>query len=228
MTTVASAALGARGRRLSRLRTWPPAIGVKSNANWPCGQNFSAQARMPPTAQRAPRGEERGLLVFDCGAGAHFLRALPHRPGGRVPIRLTARGSSPSSFGAHPIQRDGRLEDDDADGTRLGSAQARRGDWRSLIAAALAGNRCPTTPEQPASGRPPDQSGPGRSERPPLRVPGAIARLGRPAVAVFQMLAGETRLRSAASEADPIGDPWSVCGSLLEPVGDLVKSSGIA
>jgi hypothetical protein len=32
-------------------------------------------ARMPPTAQRAPRGERRELLVFDCGAGAVLLRA---------------------------------------------------------------------------------------------------------------------------------------------------------
>ena len=47
---------------------------------------FPALARMPPTARFAPRGERRGLLVFDCRAGALFLRALPHRPGGLVPI----------------------------------------------------------------------------------------------------------------------------------------------
>jgi hypothetical protein len=46
---------------------------------------FSAQAWKPPTALLAPRGERRGLLVFDCGAGDVLLWALPHRPGGRVP-----------------------------------------------------------------------------------------------------------------------------------------------
>ena len=46
---------------------------------------FSAQARMPPTARL--RHEARGGVTgFDCGAGAVLLRALPHRPGGRVPI----------------------------------------------------------------------------------------------------------------------------------------------
>jgi hypothetical protein len=37
----------------------------------------------------------------------------------------------------------------------------------------------------------------------------------------FKCLACNTRLHSAESEADPIGDLCTVCGSLLEPVGDL-------
>ncbi len=37
----------------------------------------------------------------------------------------------------------------------------------------------------------------------------------------FKCLACETRLHSTESEADPIGDLCPVCGSLLEPVGDL-------
>src|SRR5450755_4715043 len=47
---------------------------------------FSAQARMPPTAQSCATRREVGVTGFDCGAGAALLRALPHRPGGGVPI----------------------------------------------------------------------------------------------------------------------------------------------
>ena len=42
----------------------------------------------------------------------------------------------------------------------------------------------------------------------------------------FKCLACETRLRSNESEADPIGDLCPVCGSLLEPVGDLGEIVG--
>lgn len=72
-----------------------------------------------------------------------------------------------------------RLERHDAYGTQPGRAQARRADARSRIAAALAGNRRPTTPDRPATGRYPDQSGPARSDRSPLRVPDASVRLAR-------------------------------------------------
>jgi hypothetical protein len=37
----------------------------------------------------------------------------------------------------------------------------------------------------------------------------------------FKCLACKTCLRSKESEADPIGDLCPVCGSLLEPVGDV-------
>jgi hypothetical protein len=63
---------------------------------------FSPQARMPPTAHRASRGARRGLLVLT--AGPLVLWALPHRPGGLVPIRLNARGFSPSSLRAVPTE----------------------------------------------------------------------------------------------------------------------------
>ena len=42
----------------------------------------------------------------------------------------------------------------------------------------------------------------------------------------FECLACETRLRSNESEADPIGDLCPVCGSLLEPVGDVGEIVG--
>jgi hypothetical protein len=38
-----------------------------------------------PTALSAPRGEA-WVIGFDCGVGGVLLRALPHRPGGLVPI----------------------------------------------------------------------------------------------------------------------------------------------
>jgi hypothetical protein len=42
----------------------------------------------------------------------------------------------------------------------------------------------------------------------------------------LKCLACKTCLRSADSEADPIGDLCPVCGSLLEPVGDLGEIVG--
>jgi hypothetical protein len=45
----------------------------------------SAQARMPPTARPAPRGERRGVTGFDCGAGALFYGVTPPA-GDRAPI----------------------------------------------------------------------------------------------------------------------------------------------
>ena len=42
----------------------------------------------------------------------------------------------------------------------------------------------------------------------------------------FKCLACETRLHGTESEANPIGDLCPVCGSLLEPVGDLGEIVG--
>jgi hypothetical protein len=45
-------------------------------------------------------------------------------------------------------------------------------------------------------------------------------------MAHFKCLACKTRLHSTESQADPIGDLCPVCGSLLEPVGDLGEIVG--
>ena len=45
-------------------------------------------------------------------------------------------------------------------------------------------------------------------------------------MAHFKCLACETRLHSTDGRADPIGDLCPVCGSLLEPVGDLSEIVG--
>ena len=42
----------------------------------------------------------------------------------------------------------------------------------------------------------------------------------------LKCLACKTRLQSTESPADPIGDLCPVCGSLLEPVGDLAEIVG--
>jgi hypothetical protein len=137
---------------------------------------FSLPARMPSTALRAPRGERLGLLVLTAGPVRHFYGRYP--PARWTRPDLIDRAGVLALFLPHdPDRGTGRLEDHDAHRRQLGGAQARRVDSRSRIAAALAGNRCPTTPEHPASGRPRDQGRPGRSERSPLRVPDAIARL---------------------------------------------------
>jgi hypothetical protein len=41
---------------------------------------FSAQARMPPTARFAPRGERHGLLVLTAGPVPYFYRRNPTGP----------------------------------------------------------------------------------------------------------------------------------------------------
>jgi hypothetical protein len=45
-------------------------------------------------------------------------------------------------------------------------------------------------------------------------------------MAYLKCLACRTRLQSTESPADPIGDLCPVCGSLLEPVGDLGEIVG--
>jgi hypothetical protein len=47
-----------------------------------------------------------------------------------------------------------------------------------------------------------------------------------PTRAYFKCLACKTRRYSRTSQADPIGDLCAVCGSLLEPVGDLAEIVG--
>ena len=42
----------------------------------------------------------------------------------------------------------------------------------------------------------------------------------------FKCLACKTRPHGTGGQADPIGDPCPVCGSLLEPVGDLGEIVG--
>jgi hypothetical protein len=147
---------------------------------------FSAQVRMPPTVLLAPRRRVVWAPGFDCGAGAVLLRALPHRPGGRVPISLNARGSSPLPPRG-PNRGTGRPKNHDADRTELGGAQARRVQSRSRIAAALAGSRCATPSERPASGRCSGRGAPGRSKRSAPRVHDAIVRLAGPADAAFRL-----------------------------------------
>jgi hypothetical protein len=44
----------------------------------------------------------------------------------------------------------------------------------------------------------------------------------------FGCLACKTRLRGTAGEADPMGIYGAVCGSLVEPVGDLREIGGTA
>ncbi len=45
-------------------------------------------------------------------------------------------------------------------------------------------------------------------------------------MAHFKCLGCKTRLRSTECQADLIGDPCPVCGSMLEPVGDLGEIVG--
>jgi hypothetical protein len=135
---------------------------------------FSAQAQMPPTARSASRGERRGLLVLTAGSVSCFYRRYPTGP---VASSLPDERSGVLALflPRGPNRGTGRVEDHDADGTERGSAQARRVQSRSRVAAGLVDDRCPTMPELPAR-RHANQSPPGSSERPPLRVPDAIVR----------------------------------------------------
>ena len=162
---------------------------------------------MPPTVLLAPRRCVVWATGFDCGAGAVLLRALPHRPGGRVPISLNARGSSPLPPRG-PNRGTGRPKNHDADRTELGGAQARRVQSRSRIAAALAGSRCATPSERPASGRCSGQGARGRSERSAPRVPDAIVRLAGPADAAFRLSGVQDASPRHGRRSRSDGDLW--------------------
>jgi hypothetical protein len=153
-------------------------IGVQSNRAGPAARILSPSPNATDGANCATR-RAAGVTGFDCAAGAVLLRASPHRPGERVSIRLQA-GVLALFLARDPDRGTRRPEDDEANGTQFGSAWARRVDPRSWVAAALTGDRCPTAPERPPRGWPKGQTTPTRSERPPLRVPGALARLGEP------------------------------------------------
>jgi hypothetical protein len=87
---------------------------------------FSAQAGMPPTALRAPRGERPGLSVLTARPARYFYGRYP-AGGGLVPMCLNARGPRVVSLGR---ARDGRkgLMTMKRDGTQFGSASPRRAD----------------------------------------------------------------------------------------------------
>jgi hypothetical protein len=126
-----------------------------------------------------------GVTGFDCGG--RCLRALPHRPGGLVPIVIERAGVLALFLVRDPNRGMGRLEDDDAQDRRPPRAQARRTQSRSHDPPGLVGDRCPTPSECPASGRHPDESRPGRFERSAPRGPGAIVRLAGPVDAAFRV-----------------------------------------
>jgi hypothetical protein len=100
---------------------------------------FSPQARMPPTALRAPRGERRGLLVLTAGPARYSYGRTPPARWTR-PNPIERAGVLALFLGHDPDRGTRRLEDHEADGTRFGSAQARRVDSRPRVAAAVAGN----------------------------------------------------------------------------------------
>jgi len=184
---------------------------------------FSAQVRMPPTVLPAPRGVWRGLLVLTAGLVPYFYRRYPTGRWSR-PYLIERSGVLALFLPRGANRGTGRPNNHDADRTELGSAQARRVQSRSRIAAALAGSRCATPSEHPASGRPPDQGTPGRSERSPPRVPDAIVRLAGAVDAAFEMSGVQDALTRHGKRRR--SDRGSVCGSLLEPVGDLGEIVG--
>ena len=107
--------------------------------------------------------------------------------------------------------------------TEHNSAARRRGELtrdrgsRRLSAAIDARRRLNTRPAD----RHPDQRTPARSERPPPRVPDAIVRLARPVVPHVECVACKTRLHNTESQSRSDRGLCPVCGSLLEPVGNL-------
>src|SRR5947209_16655174 len=69
---------------------------------------FSPRARNATNGVICATRREARVTGFDCGAGAVLLLALPHRPGGRVPISLNALGGSSPLPSARTEQRDGK------------------------------------------------------------------------------------------------------------------------
>ena len=138
----------------------------------------STQARMPPTARSAPRGGRRGLLVLTAGLVRTSTGVTPPARWSR-PYLIERAGVLAPFLPRGPNGGTGRPKTDDEHGTEHGSAQARRAQSRSWIAAPLAGGRCPTTSQLAARGSHPDQSRPAWSKRSPPRVPDEIVRLAR-------------------------------------------------
>jgi hypothetical protein len=180
---------------------------------------------MPPTARPALRGVRRGLLVLTAGPVPYFYRRYPTAPVASSQSDRT-RGVLALSLACGPYRGTGRREHHDPEATGLGGAQARRTQSRSWIAAALAGSRCPTPSERPASGRCSDRGAPGRFERSPSRVPAAI--VGR-AGACRCRISSVWRARHVCTErqAKPSrsGIRAPVCASLSEPVGELGETA---
>jgi hypothetical protein len=82
---------------------------------------FSSQSPVATDGVFCVTRREAWVTGFDCGVGCCARRALPHRPGGLVPIWLNALGFSPSSLRAVPTEgREG--EDYDAHGAGFGGA----------------------------------------------------------------------------------------------------------
>ena len=146
---------------------------------------FSAPSPNATNGAICATRREAGVTGFDCGVGVPLLRALPHRPGGRRLNLIERAGVLALFLPRGPNRGTGRREHDDPEATGLGGAQARR--VQSRIAVALAGSRCPTPSERPASGRCSDRGAPGRSERSRRHVPDAIVRLAGPADAAVRM-----------------------------------------
>ena len=81
----------------------------------------SAQARMPPTARPAPRGERRGSLVLTAGPVPYFYGRYPAGPVDASPSDWT-RTVLALFLARGPNRVTGRPDDDDADRTECGSA----------------------------------------------------------------------------------------------------------
>jgi hypothetical protein len=130
------------------------AIGVQSNASWPCGQDFQPK---PECHQRryAPRGERLGLLVLTAGPARTSTGVTP--PDRWPRPNVSERSRSARCFLRASPRRTGRLDDHEADGTPFGSASARGADSRTGVTAGLSGNRRQTATAKRATGRAPTQ-----------------------------------------------------------------------
>jgi hypothetical protein len=89
-------------------------IGAHKRRNWEYCRwwlalrpEFSAQARMPPTALMAPRGERRGLLILTVGPVMCFYGVIPPARRSRF-YQLTAPGSR--LFSARATLRGGKAQ----------------------------------------------------------------------------------------------------------------------
>ena len=89
----------------------------------------SAQARMPPTARPAPRGERRGPLVLTAGPVPYFYGRYPAGPVDASPSDWTRTVLALFSC-ARTNRVTGRPDDDDADRTECGGFTAPFGDAR--------------------------------------------------------------------------------------------------
>jgi hypothetical protein len=125
-------------------------------------------------------------------------------------------------------QRDGKSQTEAMTRTERTGAARRRGEVNRDhgVVAAVAGDRSSTPRERSPGGRHRDRGRPVGCKRSPRRLPDLMLRRGGDAVVEMCGVQDPPTQSGKSIRSDLIGARCAVCGSRLEPVGDLGKIVG--